>query len=114
MQECNKASYPPGESKEDWKIFNLIYKNLKNEKLFNSYEVLRKSTIEKLVNFSGIDLLPKQVVKDNKRINSNFNDESVTISKIDYYFSNAVARSSKTMSDCRKINSNLLNERINN
>ena len=28
VQECKKASYPIGEAKEDWKIFNLILKKL--------------------------------------------------------------------------------------
>ena len=28
VQECKKASYPIGEALEDWKIFNLILKNL--------------------------------------------------------------------------------------
>ena len=28
VQECKKASYPIGEAKEDWKIFNLILKDL--------------------------------------------------------------------------------------
>ena len=27
LQKCVKATYPPGVSKEDWKIFNLISKN---------------------------------------------------------------------------------------
>ena len=27
VQECRKASYPPGKSMEDWKIFNLISKD---------------------------------------------------------------------------------------
>ena len=36
IQECKKASYPIGEALLDWKIFNLILKELeKNEKLLN-------------------------------------------------------------------------------
>ena len=114
VQECRKASYPPGESMEDWKIFNLIFKNLKNEKLFNSYENLKKSTVKEIINFSGIDLLPKTIIKNNKKINSNFKNEEIFINKIDYYFSTVVARASKTMSDCRRINSNLPKEGRNN
>ena len=29
IQECRKASYPPGEALEDWKIFNLNFKKNK-------------------------------------------------------------------------------------
>jgi len=114
VQECRKASYPPGESMEDWKIFNLLSKNLKNEKLFYKYEDLKKSTIKEIINFSEIDLLPGKILKNNKKNNSNFNNEKIIINKIDYYFSNAIVRASKTMSDCRKINSNLLKEGTNN
>ncbi len=114
VQECRKASYPPGESMEDWKIFNLLSKNLKNEKLFYKYEDLKASAIKEIINFSGIDLLPKKNLKNSKKVNSNFNNEKILINKIDYYFSNAVARASKTMSDCRGINFNLLKEGTNN
>ena len=34
VQECKKASYPIGESIEDWKIFNLILKKLEKMKKF--------------------------------------------------------------------------------
>ncbi len=114
VQECRKASYPPGDSMEDWKIFNLLSKNLKNEKLFNKFSDLKKSTIKEIINFSEIDFLPKKILKNNKKVNSDFINEKIHINKIDYYFSNAIARASKTMSDCRRINSNLLKEGTNN
>ena len=44
LQKSVKSTYPPGEAKEDWKIFNLIYKNLKNEDLFKNFNELRKKT----------------------------------------------------------------------
>ena len=99
---------------EDWKIFNLLSKNLKNEKLFNKFSDLKKSTIKEIINFSEIDFLPKKILKNNKKVNSDFINEKIHINKIDYYFSNAIARASKTMSDCRRINSNLLKEGTNN
>ena len=34
VQECKKASYPIGEALEDWKIFNLILKNLARMKIY--------------------------------------------------------------------------------
>ena len=34
-----------------------------------------------------------------------FFSEEILIKKIDYYFSNAIARASKTMSDCRQVKS---------
>ena len=48
----------------------------------------------------------KSVIEKTNTANLNFEsadfiDESIFIRKIDYYFSNSIARSSKTMSDCR-------------
>ena len=34
-------------------------------------------------------------------VNLNFVDEDITINQIDYYYSNAIARASKTMFNCR-------------
>jgi NADH-quinone oxidoreductase subunit G len=40
--------------------------------------------------------------------------EKITIKDIDYYFSNSIARSSKTMSDCRNIPNNNKKNGTNN
>ena len=34
VQECKKASYPIGEALEDWKIFNLIFKKIREKRKF--------------------------------------------------------------------------------
>ena len=38
----------------------------------------------------------------------NFVEENILISPIDYYYTNAIARSSKVMSECRKISKSFL------
>ena len=101
LQKCLKASYPPGLAKEDWKIFNLINKQLKNNLLFNNFSELRKNTIKKVKNHVDYDLLPKINIDQIKSENYEFFNEDIKIDDLDYYFSNAVARSSKTMSDCK-------------
>jgi len=101
LQKCLKASYPPGLSKEDWKIFNLINKKLKNDFIFKNFRELRNNTLNKIKNHSDYDLLPKINLKSIKPEGSEFFNENVEIDQLDYYFSNAIARSSKTMSDCK-------------
>ncbi len=102
VQECRKASYPPGEAMEDWKIFNLITKSLFGEKLFQNFDSLKKESLSKIKNFSEIDNLPiKKTFVQNKKDYQMF-EEKIDIKKIDYYFSNAIARSSKTMGDCKQ------------
>ena len=101
LQKSVKATYPVGDSKEDWKIFNLICKQLKNEEMFKSFYELRENTLKKVKNNSGFDLLPKTNIASLSFESTDFIDESISMRKIDYYFSNSIARSSKTMSDCR-------------
>ena len=38
--------------------------------------------------------------------NINFIEEEISIKPIDYYYTNAVARSSKVMSECRQVSKN--------
>lgn len=110
LQECRKASYPTSEAMEDWKIFNLISKNLYKSNLFNDFLSIRKLALKEIPMFSEIDFLPIK----NKIINHGSKtlavSEKIEIRPIDYYYTNAIARASKTMSDCRNIiNSNKKN-----
>jgi NADH-quinone oxidoreductase subunit G len=114
VQECRKASYPANESMEDWKIFNLISTNLYKSNLFDDFLSIRKLALKEIPMFSEIDLLPlKTLVNDNKASTAGAN-EKIEIRPIDYYYSNAVARASKTMSDCRNININNKKSGTNN
>ena len=103
IQECRKASYPTSEALEDWKIFNLINNSLNSSDLFSNFSSIRKLALQEIPNFSEIDLLPKK----NKAIKTNSllekTSEKINIKLMDYYFSNSIARASKTMSDCRNI-----------
>ncbi len=108
LQKSIKASYPPGEAKEDWKIFNIINKKLKNDLLFKNFHELRQMTIDKIKNHTDYDLLPKINPKIIKTENSDYFNEIIKVDELDYYFSNAIARSSKTMSDCKIAKANNL------
>jgi len=106
IQECRKASYPTNEAKEDWKIFNLLNKSLNNSNLFDDFLTIKKLALKEIPYFSDIDLLPlKNKVSDGQTLSLREN-EKIEVKPIDYYYSNAIARASKTMSDCRNININ--------
>ena len=53
VQECKKASYPIGESLEDWKIFNLILKKLDKKENLSNFDSLRKEVIGLIPNFTN-------------------------------------------------------------
>ena len=99
IQECRKASYPTGEAKEDWKIFNLISEKIFAKRLFKDFKSIRNEAIKEIPNYSQINSLPNFTKKDNKKITFNFIPEKMAINKIDYYYSNSISRSSKTMSE---------------
>ncbi len=103
VQECKKASYPIGGALEDWKIFNLILKKLDNTTDLINFSNLRKEALNSVKNFSKINDLPKKNNIFSQKKTGEFFNEKLFINKIDYYYSNAICRSSKTMSDCRNI-----------
>ena len=101
IQKAYKASYPPGEAKEDWQIINELAESMNNRKLFNDKDEL----ISSMINF--VNLKNNNSVSETKNLDKdNSEDEILKIEIKDYYFSNVVARASKTMIDCNnsKIN----------
>ena len=114
LQECKKASYPIGEALEDWKIFNLILKKLgKNEKLSN-FEKLRTEVLNLIPNFTELNDLPSFKVSKGNNQSSDFISEKVNIRELDYFYTNAISRASKTMSECRQIKLNMKKTGTNN
>jgi NADH-quinone oxidoreductase subunit G len=96
IQKAYKASYPPGEAKEDWQIINELAEIMNNRKLFNDKDELESS----MLNFLNLKK-EKQKSELIKEINqNNFENENLEVKYKDYYFSNVIARSSKTMLDC--------------
>jgi len=104
VQECKKASYPIGESLEDWKIFNLILNKLGKIEDLSNFNLLRKEVLNSIPNFSKINELPIYKNNENKDITTNFTSEEILIKKLDYFYTNSISRASKTMSECRQIN----------
>ena len=96
LQKAYKASYPPGDAKEDWQIINDLAEFINNRKLFNDKDELESSM------FNYINLKKeKQVNSSEKKVNfDNFVNENLKVVFKDYYFSNVIARSSKTMLNC--------------
>ena len=98
MQKAYKASYPPGEAKEDWQIINELSAILKRKKLFTNKNELINSMINylKLHNKNRSSEIPSY----------EYLDEKIKVDENDYYHSNAIARSSKTMTDCKNTKTN--------
>ena len=96
IQKAFKASYPPGDAKEDWQIINEIAEEINNRKLFNDKEEL----VSSMLNF--LNLKKEKQKSDFKKdiVHQEFVDEELKLILKNYYFSNVIARSSKTMLEC--------------
>ena len=103
LQKAYKASYPPEEAKEDWQIINELAEVMNHRKLFNDKDELDSSLINQ------INLYIKK--NDNKKFldvsDLNFENKILKIDNEDYYYSNVIARASKTMLECKSAKSNL-------
>ena len=88
VQKAYKASYPPGDAKEDWEIINNLAEFMNNRKLFNDRDELESS----MLNYIKLQKENKNL--DNKEIPSpSFQNEKLNIQLKDYYFSNVIALS---------------------
>ena len=99
IQKAYKANYPPGDAKEDWVIINELSFALKDKVLFQNRDDLSNN----LMNFLKLN---KNKTKD-EFIEEKIFEENIFVDEIDYYFSNVIARASKTMSECKNARLNL-------
>ena len=97
IQKAYKASYPTELAKEDWQIINEISNYTHNKILFKN----KSELIDNMFNYLNQNK-KKEFIKNE----FNFINEKILIDNIDYYFSNVIARNSKTMTECRSLRSN--------
>ncbi len=96
IQKAFKASYPPGDAKEDWQIINEIAETMNNRKLFNDKEELESS----MLNYLNLKKDKQKDILINNSDQKEFENEDLKVEFREYYFSNVIAKASKTMLDC--------------
>ena len=99
LQMAFKASYPPGEAKEDWVIINEISKLIDGNRLFKDKN--------ELLNAMNNYINSNKKNEFSNLFKEEYINEKILTLPIDYYHSNVIARSSKTMNECRNIRSKL-------
>jgi NADH-quinone oxidoreductase subunit G len=103
LQKAYKASYPPEEAKEDWLIINELAEAMNHRKLFNDKDELESS----LLNQINLYIEKNKSIKSSNVENLEFKQEILKVDNEDYYYSNAIARASKTMLECKSAKINL-------
>ena len=108
MQKAYKASFPPEEAKEDWLIINELAEVMNHRKLFNDKDELDSSLLNQINLY--IEKNNSKEFFDIKDLK--FDKEFLEIDKEDYYYSNVIARASKTMLECKKTKINFNSARV--
>ena len=104
IQKAYKASYPPGEAKEDWVILKELSDVLNRPLGYNNINQLREHI------YKSIDQKNDNNMKSVENVD--FVNKDISIKSIDYYYTNSITRSSKVMNECRQISTNFLSTAI--
>ena len=108
LQSTYKASFPPGNAKEDWKILRALSEVLKKPLKFNTVEQLRSVILDSFPIIPEIDQLPKVDIASLGVTSVDSLESKVNFIPINYYQTNEIARSSKTMMECKVAREELL------
>ena len=98
VQKAYKASYPTELAKEDWLIVNEISKLARGKVLYKE----KNELVDSMLNYLNQNRKEEFILTD-----FNFENETILVDDIDYYFSNVIAKNSKTMLECKTLRSNL-------
>ena len=100
-QMSERAAFPPGDAREDWKIFRALSDHLGATLEFDTVDALRTVMFELAPHLARLDELvpagvPEKPVADVTELDAAAFAPVLT----DYYFTNPIARASATMAAC--------------
>jgi len=109
VQLANRATFPPGEAKEDWAILRALSEVVEKRLPYDNIDALRGAIIAEVPHFATRDVVPEQPGADPAIWNAV--GERGTIDATlplrspiaDFYLTNAVARASETMAECSRL-----------
>ncbi|TRO96086.1 NADH-quinone oxidoreductase subunit G [Glycocaulis profundi] len=104
-QLAERAVFPKGEAKEDWAIFRALSARLGKTLPYDSLNALRAALIEQVESFGEIDHAPGAHGADAFDVAAvgeagEVSDAPFTAAVTDFYFTNPIARASRTMAEC--------------
>ena len=103
LQETNRAVFPPGDARDNWKIIVEISKRVKKSLNYTNFEDVRAGLRKEYPIFTNINHIEKdnfqsldRLSDKKKKLNGDVFSNTIT----DYYLTNSIARSSKVMGEC--------------
>ena len=108
VQLANRASFPPGEAKEDWAIIRALSEAVGQKLPYDSIEDLRVAIIKDVPHFATRDVAAAQPGAEPAIWNAIGADAALDASPLkspiaDFYLTNPIARASETMAECSRI-----------
>lgn len=100
IQATKRAVFAPNEAKEDWQIFLELAKKINIDLDFKNHEGLRKRLTEYDNKFLYLDQTTKVKWTPSSDIKKQFVNNNISTKSFDFYLSNPIARSSKTLNKC--------------
>ena len=100
-QMTEQAATPPGEAREDWKIFRALSARLDVTLPYDNLTELRAAMYQAAPQLAQIDMV---VAADAPQATSagSMTGDAFAYAVEDFYFTNPIARASATMADCAK------------
>ena len=99
VQLARKATFAPGEAREDWKIIRALSETLGAKLPYDSLSDLRTRIVKEWTHFADIDVLPQEKWGSFGEKGKASKDAFTSTVK-SYYLTNPICRASKTMQKC--------------
>ena len=101
-QMAVRASFPPGEAKENWAVLRALSGALEKPLPFDNIEALRSKLFEEIPFLREIDIVPKNSILDLK--DQKVKDKKINKRCVDFYKTNPIDRASQVMSELSNLN----------
>jgi NADH-quinone oxidoreductase subunit G len=106
VQMATRASFPPGDAKEDWAILRALSDVLKNKLPYDSLSALRRALYKAYPHMMRIGQIAPGDAADIQKLaalGGKADKASFAPAIEDFYFTNAIARCSAVMAECSAI-----------
>ena len=107
VQTTRRAVGPKGEAREGWAIFRALSDVLGKKLPYDSADALRGQLIEAVPTFAGMNFAPghsgAEALKTTIEATGALQSADFAATIDDFYFTNPVARASKTMAECSSL-----------
>ena len=108
VQLANRATFPPGDAKEDWAILRALSDVLGKRLPYDNIEALRAAIVADAPDFADRDVAPISVGADPAIWNAigkagPIDAHPLTSPITDFYLTNPIARASETMAECSRL-----------